>query len=326
MLFSDEWGGGGAPKCRATDKKEWGCRRDLHDRESEAQVPELLQAPLGPDRQGELRRAQRLADPDSRARRDGAGVVPGRHLGLRLDRRRRIRRRSRSSTAVPWIRLRQAGGGSWSAYWYNGTIVSSEIARGLDVAELVPSQYVSQNEIDAAKTVQWSTSTRRASRRSCGRRASRWPRRTSISSSGTSVFPLARIAAVRQEISSAERATGPARHDALTQARVAARGRCAQLVRRTEGAEVGAGGDEPFEHSGTVVVEAGAEFPPRGCNSERSACPEHSRRGNPCCPYRDAGIPRFARNDIVARATPRVEGICVLRPSIASWQQARRDR
>ena len=24
MLFSDEWGGGGQPKCRATDKREWG--------------------------------------------------------------------------------------------------------------------------------------------------------------------------------------------------------------------------------------------------------------------------------------------------------------
>jgi len=44
-------------------------------------------------------------------------------------------------------------GGSWSAYWYNGDIVSSEIARGLDVSELTPSEYLSQNEIDAAKTV-----------------------------------------------------------------------------------------------------------------------------------------------------------------------------
>jgi hypothetical protein len=46
-----------------------------------------------------------------------------------------------------------AMGGSWSAYWYNGNIVSSEIARGLDIFELVPSQYLTQNEIDAAKTV-----------------------------------------------------------------------------------------------------------------------------------------------------------------------------
>ena len=45
------------------------------------------------------------------------------------------------------------GAGSWSAYWYNGVIVSSEIARGLDIFELAPSQYLTQNEIDAAKSV-----------------------------------------------------------------------------------------------------------------------------------------------------------------------------
>ena len=44
-------------------------------------------------------------------------------------------------------------GGSWSVYWYNGLIVSSEISRGLDVFELTPSEYVTQNEIDAANTV-----------------------------------------------------------------------------------------------------------------------------------------------------------------------------
>ena len=49
---------------------------------------------------------------------------------------------------------RMASGGSWSVYWYNGVIVSSEIARGLDIVELTPSAFISQNEIDAAKTVQ----------------------------------------------------------------------------------------------------------------------------------------------------------------------------
>jgi len=44
-------------------------------------------------------------------------------------------------------------GGSWSAYWYNGHIVSSEIARGLDILGLLPSAYLTQNEIDAANTV-----------------------------------------------------------------------------------------------------------------------------------------------------------------------------
>src|SRR5690625_3732787 len=44
-------------------------------------------------------------------------------------------------------------GGSWSVYWYNGAIISSEIARGLDIFELKPSPYLTQNEIAAAKTV-----------------------------------------------------------------------------------------------------------------------------------------------------------------------------
>ena len=51
-------------------------------------------------------------------------------------------------------------GGSWSAYWYNGVIVSSEIARGLDIYELLPSGLITENEIAAAKTVKmtyWNT-------------------------------------------------------------------------------------------------------------------------------------------------------------------------
>ncbi len=44
-------------------------------------------------------------------------------------------------------------GGDWSAYWYNGYIYASEIARGLDVFELTPTKFLTQNEIDAAKTV-----------------------------------------------------------------------------------------------------------------------------------------------------------------------------
>src|SRR5258708_38906617 len=46
--------------------------------------------------------------------------------------------------------------GSWAAYWYNGNIYSSEIGRGLDILKLVPSEFISQNEIDAAISVRWS--------------------------------------------------------------------------------------------------------------------------------------------------------------------------
>src|SRR6185436_2329443 len=44
-------------------------------------------------------------------------------------------------------------GGDWSAYWYNGHIYASEIARGLDIFELTPTKFLTQNEIDAAKAV-----------------------------------------------------------------------------------------------------------------------------------------------------------------------------
>jgi len=42
VLFTDEWGGGGQPKCRATDPKQWGCRRALHARQRQDEVPVLL--------------------------------------------------------------------------------------------------------------------------------------------------------------------------------------------------------------------------------------------------------------------------------------------
>jgi hypothetical protein len=47
-----------------------------------------------------------------------------------------------------------ASGGVWSAYWYNGRIYSAEMARGLDILELTPTENLTQNEIDAAKAVQ----------------------------------------------------------------------------------------------------------------------------------------------------------------------------
>jgi hypothetical protein len=48
-------------------------------------------------------------------------------------------------------------GGDWSAYWYNGYIYGSEIARGLDVFQLTPTKFLTQNEIDAARSVQVET-------------------------------------------------------------------------------------------------------------------------------------------------------------------------
>lgn len=44
-------------------------------------------------------------------------------------------------------------GGSWGAYWYNGRVYSSEIARGLDILDLLPTAHLSANELAAAKLV-----------------------------------------------------------------------------------------------------------------------------------------------------------------------------
>jgi hypothetical protein len=44
-------------------------------------------------------------------------------------------------------------GGFWSAYWYNGQIYGSEIARGVDIFKLKPSEYLTQNELDAAMMI-----------------------------------------------------------------------------------------------------------------------------------------------------------------------------
>ena len=74
-------------------------------------------------------------------------------------------------------------GGFWSTYWYNGYIYGTEIARGIDIFRLKPSEFLSQNEIDAAKLVgAQRLQRRRSSRRSRGRRSRSSRGRISISS------------------------------------------------------------------------------------------------------------------------------------------------
>jgi hypothetical protein len=107
-------------------------------------------------------------------------------------------------------------GGSWSVYWYNGSIVSSEIARGLDVAELTPSQYISQNEIDAAKTVHMDYMNAQ------GQPKFVWPPSFALARAyvdqleRSKCLSSSQISAARSALSSAEKASGSARKDALT--------------------------------------------------------------------------------------------------------------
>jgi hypothetical protein len=107
--------------------------------------------------------------------------------------------------------------GSWSVYWYNGNIISSEIARGLDVLALTPSAFISQNEIDAANTVRFEFMNAQEQQKFY------WP--ASFALARAYLDQLARgnglsaelIEASRDELTRAERLSGLQRSSALTQ-------------------------------------------------------------------------------------------------------------
>ena len=152
LLFSDEWGGGGQPKCRATDPREWGADAifTIVDRKLKFQSYYKLPAP-----QTEL---------ENCVAHNGSLIpIPGRDVMAQAWYQGGISVFDWTDAAHPreiaffdrgpTDSTRMGAGGTWSAYWYNGVIVSSEIARGLDILELTPSAWLSRNEIDAAKTV-----------------------------------------------------------------------------------------------------------------------------------------------------------------------------
>ncbi|HEY8257058.1 MAG TPA: hypothetical protein VIG08_05325 [Gemmatimonadales bacterium] len=152
ILFSDEWGGGGQPKCRVTDKHEWGADAifTISDRTMQFQSYYKLPAPQTPE--------------ENCVAHNGSLIpIPGRDIMVQAWYQGGISVFDWTDAAHPkeiaffdrgpMDSTQMVGAGSWSAYWYNGVIVSSEIARGLDIFELVPSGFLSKNEIDAAKTV-----------------------------------------------------------------------------------------------------------------------------------------------------------------------------
>jgi hypothetical protein len=97
-------------------------------------------------------------------------------------------------------------GGDWSAYWYNGHIYASEIARGLDIFELTPTESLSQNEIDAAQTIRVGGLNVQNQERLV------WPRKLIVAKAyldqleRSQALPAARIATLREAIKSAEAA------------------------------------------------------------------------------------------------------------------------
>src|SRR5262249_27236819 len=107
-------------------------------------------------------------------------------------------------------------GGSWSVYWYNGYMFSSEIARGLDIVDLTPSPYISANEILAAKTVQFPYFNAQ------GQPKLKWPPSFALACAyldqlqRNNGLSRDRINAARAALTKAEGSSGEARRSALT--------------------------------------------------------------------------------------------------------------
>jgi hypothetical protein len=106
--------------------------------------------------------------------------------------------------------------GSWSAYWYNGVIVSSEIARGLDIFALTPSALLSQNELDAARLVHLDYLNVQGQPRLVWPASFVVPRAYLDQLARADGLAAGRIAAVRTELARAEKLSGAGQRDALT--------------------------------------------------------------------------------------------------------------
>ena len=152
IVFTDEWGGGGRPRCRATDLPTWGADAifDIVDRKLKFA--------------GYYKMPAAQTEQENCVAHNGSLIpVPGRDIMVQAwyqggvsvfdftDSTRPVEIAFFDRGPVNEKQL--ASGGYWSTYWYNGFIYGAEIARGLDVFRLTPSEFLTQNEIDAASQV-----------------------------------------------------------------------------------------------------------------------------------------------------------------------------
>jgi hypothetical protein len=152
VVFTDEWGGGLGARCRQNDPNKWGADAIFRLKDDKLSFANYYKLPAA---QG---------DSENCVAHNGSLVpVPGRDIEVQAWYQGGVSIVDFTDPAQPFeIAYFDRGpidpnilvlGGDWSAYWYNGYIYGSEIARGLDVFELTPTKFLTQNEIDAAKTV-----------------------------------------------------------------------------------------------------------------------------------------------------------------------------
>jgi hypothetical protein len=152
VIFTDEWGGGSRPRCRATDPPTWGADAifDIVDHKLHFAGYYKLPAP-----QSETENCV--------AHNGGIIPVPGRDIMAQAWYQGGVSVFDFTDSAHPVeIAFFDRGpvdaktlitAGYWSVYWYNGALYGSEIARGVDVFRLTPSEFLSQNEIAVATLV-----------------------------------------------------------------------------------------------------------------------------------------------------------------------------
>jgi hypothetical protein len=152
VVFTDEWGGGTRPRCRATDPKNWGADAifDIVDRKLQFRSYYKMPAPQ--------------TEQENCVAHNGSLIpVPGRDIMAQGWYQGGVSVFDFTDSSHPVeIAFFDRGpidaqnlvtGGFWSAYWYNGYLYGSEIARGLDVFKLTPSEFLSKNELEAAALV-----------------------------------------------------------------------------------------------------------------------------------------------------------------------------
>lgn len=214
VLFTDEWGGGSAPRCLASDDPRWGADAlfEIDGRRMEHVGYYKLPAP-------------QTAQENCVAHNGSLVPVPGRDImaqawyqgGLSVldftdpENPVEIAYFDRGPYSASQLLL----GGYWSTYWYNGHIYGSEIGRGLDVFELEPSEHLTRNEIEAAKLVRQRQFNPQTQSRI------EWPVDMVVARAlldqleRDGVVDAATMATYRSRLDEAERATGEARQEHL---------------------------------------------------------------------------------------------------------------
>jgi len=153
VVFTDEWGGGGRPRCRVQDPKTWGANA----------IYDIVDVQLVFRSYYKLPAAQ--TDLENCVAHNGSLIpVPGRDIFVQAWYQGGISISDFTDSSDvreiayfdrgPVNADRASQGGYWSVYWYNGRIYGTEIARGLDIFTLQPSEHLTGNEIAAAMMAQ----------------------------------------------------------------------------------------------------------------------------------------------------------------------------